>query len=152
MKTADGKKSFGSAFRAHRYDREHEGPRAEAHQMGVNSAAMPEEQEEALEEQVHPGIHDEIQQVAAEHGPAHEIHMQHDHEGGVHHVTTHHPDGYVHEADHPSAEHAHTHAAHAAGLAPPEEPEEEAPEHHSPKPKKAKAEEKDEYEPEALPD
>lgn len=151
MKTADGKKSFGSAFRAHRYDREHqEGPRAEAHQMGMGGAAMPEQKEEALEEQVHPGIHDEIQQVAAEHGPAHEIHMQHDHEGGVHHVHSVHHDGYEHHADHPSAEHAHAHAAHAAGVTPPEEPEEEVAEHHSKNPKKKEAEEKDEYEPEPL--
>lgn len=48
--------------------------------------------------------------VAQEHGPAHEVHMTHDHEGGQHHVHSMHPDGHEHHSDHGSAEEAHDHA------------------------------------------
>lgn len=149
MQAKDGKK-FGSKFRMNRYESQHTptgpGPRAQAHEIN----GMPEEQEEKMEEEVHPGIHDEIQQVAAEHGPAHEIHMTHDHEGGVHHVHSVHGDGYEHHADHQSAEHAHTHAAHAAGLNPPNEEETEtASEHKKERPHGGEKDE-DEYEAEEL--
>lgn len=61
--------------------------------------------------------HDEIKQVVAEHGPAHTIHMEHDHEASEYHVTSHHEDGYKHgPVTHESAAMAHAHAAHAAGV------------------------------------
>ena len=134
-----------SKFRSNRQEKEHGGERSMAHEMGMGGE-MPHEQEENMEEEVHPGIHDEIKQIAAEHGPAHEVHMTHDHEGGVHHVHSMHPDGYEHHADHQSADEAHMHAAHAAGVEVPEGKEKE-PEPH----KKHKAEEmQDDYESEPL--
>lgn len=48
--------------------------------------------------------------VAAEHGPAHEVHITHDHAAGMHHVHSMHPDGHEHHSDHGSAEEAHEHA------------------------------------------
>lgn len=48
-------------------------------------------------------------QIAQEHGPAHEVHIMHDHEGGQHHVMSMHPDGHQHESTHESAEKAHEH-------------------------------------------
>ena len=118
FKAKDGKK-FGSAFRMRRYDSAHEGhepgPRAEAHEIN-------EPKEEPTEEMGEPkmgeGDHSEIQQIAAEHGPAHEVHITHDHAAGKHHVHSVHEDGHEHHADHPTADHAHMHAAHAAGLKP----------------------------------
>lgn len=54
-------------------------------------------------------------QMAEMHGPATEVHIQHEHEMGVHHVMSTHPDGHVHESDHESAEMAHEHAKKLAG-------------------------------------
>lgn len=54
-------------------------------------------------------------QVAQEHGPAVEINMMHDHEGGMHHVRSAHPDGHMHESQHGSAGEAHEHAKKLAG-------------------------------------
>ena len=48
-------------------------------------------------------------QVAREHGPAHEVHMMHDHEMGKHSVHSKHPDGHEHHSEHGSAEEAHDH-------------------------------------------
>ena len=53
--------------------------------------------------------------IAAEHGPAHEIHMQHEHEMGAHHVHSVHPDGHEHHSDHGSVKEAHDHAHKLAG-------------------------------------
>ena len=55
---------------------------------------------------------EEAAQTVAEHGPAHEVHMTHDHESGQHHVHTMHPDGHEHHSDHASMEEAHEHAKH----------------------------------------
>lgn len=58
--------------------------------------------------------------VAAEHGPAHEVHMMHDHEGGRHHVMSMHPDGHQHESEHGSVEEAHEHGKKLAGAGEPD--------------------------------
>lgn len=55
-----------------------------------------------------------IHQVVSEHGPANKIEMQHDHEGGQHHTTSHHGK-HKHHATHGSAGEAHDHARAAAG-------------------------------------
>jgi len=134
--TKDGKHK-SSKFRASRYDREHEegdqggksspehesgGPRSQANRMEAHGEGNPETHamgEEQAEEQVHPGIHDEIKQVTADHGPAHTVHMTHDHEGQTTHVHSIHADGHEHHADHEGEMHhvnAHHHAMHAAGI------------------------------------
>lgn len=53
-------------------------------------------------------------QVAAEHGPAVEINIQHHHDAGQHHVHSVHPDGHEHHSEHASAQEAHAHAAQLA--------------------------------------
>jgi hypothetical protein len=53
--------------------------------------------------------------IAAEHGPAHEVHVMHDHEGGQHHVHSMHPSGHEHHSEHASAGEAHDHAKKLAG-------------------------------------
>lgn len=55
-------------------------------------------------------------QMAEMHGPATEVHIQHEHEMGVHHVMSTHPDGHMHESDHESAEMAHEHGKKLAGV------------------------------------
>jgi hypothetical protein len=54
-------------------------------------------------------------QIASEHGPAHVIDIQHDHEGGRHTVHAMHPDGHEHETEHASADEAHKFAGDCAG-------------------------------------
>jgi len=49
------------------------------------------------------------EQMAAEHGPAVEVHHQHDHEMGVHHVHAVHSDGHEHHSQHASADEALEH-------------------------------------------
>lgn len=53
--------------------------------------------------------------IAQEHGPASEVHMMHDHEGGMHSVHSLHPDGHEHHSEHGSAEEAHEHGKKLAG-------------------------------------
>lgn len=60
-----------------------------------------------------PSGHDEIKQVAAEHGPAHS-HTIHKTPDGFH-STTHHESGHVHHADHGTLGEAHEHGMHAMG-------------------------------------
>jgi hypothetical protein len=68
---------------------------------------------------------EDIHDVVNEHGPAHTIHMKHDHENGVHQVTSFHGDhepgkeghdGFTHHSKHGSHHEAHKHAGHALGL------------------------------------
>jgi hypothetical protein len=54
--------------------------------------------------------------MAAEHGPAAELHIQHDHEAGRHSVHAKHPDGHEHDTEHASADEAHKYAADCAGV------------------------------------
>ena len=53
--------------------------------------------------------------VAAEHGPAQHVEIEHDHEGGMHSVHSRHPDGHEHHSEHASAGEAHEHAKELAG-------------------------------------
>lgn len=61
-----------------------------------------------------PGEEDGAQ-IAEQHGPAHTIQIQHDHEMGVHEVHSDHPDGHHHASQHGSVEEAHEHAHKLAG-------------------------------------
>lgn len=54
--------------------------------------------------------------MAQQHGPAVELHIQHDHEGGQHHVHAVHPDMHEHDSVHGSADEAHKYAADCAGV------------------------------------
>lgn len=49
------------------------------------------------------------EQVAAAHGPAVEVHHQHDHEMGVHHLHSVHGDGHEHHSQHGSPDEALEH-------------------------------------------
>jgi hypothetical protein len=54
--------------------------------------------------------------MAAEHGPAIETTLKHDHEAGTHQVHAVHPDGHEHDTEHGSADEAHQYAADCAGV------------------------------------
>ena len=150
MKSQDGKRS-GSKFRMNKYDKEHAdgenggrasgdgGERAQANKLEARPSMAPSSKqavgmpgEEHMEEQVHPGIHDEVKHLAEQHGPAVETHTTHDHANGIHHLHTVHQDGHQHHSDHGSAEEAHMGAAQAAGamVPEPEGGEEMGPEEH----------------------
>jgi hypothetical protein len=56
-----------------------------------------------------------IEQVVKEHGPAHHVEIEHDHQSNHHTKTSHHK-GAKHMSEHGSAEEAHEHAKMASGL------------------------------------
>jgi hypothetical protein len=125
FKTEDGKQRYGNRMKANRYDREHK-PEEKPAEPKMEPKMEKMGGEEQAEEQVHPGIHEEIKGIVAQHGPAHEIHMAHDHAGMKSMTHSVHEDGHEHQAQHDGEEHAmhaHHHAMHAAGMTPPEEPE-----------------------------
>jgi hypothetical protein len=65
------------------------------------------------------GSHEDIQAIAAEHGPAKKIEVKHEESSGHHHVTSHHEDGHVHEsAGHPSVPHVRDHISASMGEEP----------------------------------
>jgi hypothetical protein len=174
MKSQDGKRS-GSKFRVNKYDTAHGdgenggkmpgkdgGERAQANKLEARPSmkgSYPEPSskqatgmggEERMEEQVHPGIHDEVKQLAQQHGPAMETHITHDHVNNIHHLHTVHPDGHQHHSDHGSAEEAHMGAANAAGAMIPE-PEGDETGNYPQKHKQATADgDQDDYEAEPL--
>jgi hypothetical protein len=53
--------------------------------------------------------------MAEQHGPAIEVSVHHDHEGGSHKVHAVHPDGHEHDTEHGSADEAHQFASDCAG-------------------------------------
>jgi hypothetical protein len=86
--TTDSSRKFGSAFRGKRFDAYHNGEQPEV------SAEPKEEGSSAAD-------------VTKAHGPAHTIHIAHDHEGKKHVVSSEHEDGHTHETEHGSAKEAH---------------------------------------------
>lgn len=67
-------------------------------------------------EEGHGGEEQDGSAVAEQHGPAVQVSVEHEHEMGVHHVSSQHPDGHQHHSDHNSAEEAHEHGKKLAGL------------------------------------
>jgi len=109
MKSASSKdgKMHGNVQMIDRYDTSKKHPQ-QAHETGGESDGEHE-----------TSGHDEIKKIAAEHGPAHTIHIEHDHDGQHSTVTSHHEDGHKHTAEYDGADHAataHAHAAHAGGV------------------------------------
>jgi hypothetical protein len=86
---------------------------------------------------MHEESPEDIHDVVAEHGPAHTVHMESDHEAGVHQVHSFHGghkpghsegDGFTHHSKHGSHHEAHKHAGHALGIESPEHEKKESPE------------------------
>lgn len=108
-KVTPGKK-FGNGFKQKHYDEMHGKEDSEAaHEVNETPEFEAGEQEGAEEGQdVHP--------VVAQHGPATEVHTQHDHVNKRHHVHTKHEDGHENHSDHQSAEEAHEEGGKLAGI------------------------------------
>jgi hypothetical protein len=86
--------------------------------QGEKKSAKPamEKKPAGEEKPEHEGGED-IKSVVAQHGPAHEVHVHHDHEGKTSHVISHHGE-HKHEEDFEGEDHAamaHKHAHEAAG-------------------------------------
>ena len=95
-KTSDGKREFTNKSMAKQYDR--------------RQAGMAEEKEApAQESPEQQGAEEAPEDVAMHHGPATQVTHTHDHEGGMHHVHSMHPDGYEHHSDHGSMDEAMEH-------------------------------------------
>ena len=139
MQAADGKK-FGNRQKMHRYEKAHEGdsksekpesegrdaamhggggadqgkgPRAQAHE--IEGRSMGNDGAEHTEPEA-GGAGESGDMVAREHGPAHEVHITHDHASGQHHVHSVHQDGHQNHSMHATPEEAHLHAKAAAGM------------------------------------
>ncbi|MDR5729432.1 MAG: hypothetical protein RB191_18620 [Terriglobia bacterium] len=115
----DGKK-FSMASRRNAHDRA--GAVKESRGMSVNLDKSPAD---VLEPPEGAEPEQDGAEIAQQHGPAMEVNLQHDHEGGTHHVHSVHPDGHEHHSDHGSAEEAHEHGKKLAGVGAEEEPESE---------------------------
>lgn len=134
-KSADGKRT-GNRMQMKRYDKAHAEPEKKSETEPKEEHEEPEMKpmgEEQAEEQ--PGMHEEIKGIVAQHGPAHQIHMAHDHQNMKSEVHSMHESGHQHRAMQEGEKHkemAHEHAKIAAGMPPDEEKEEqgEYPEEH----------------------
>lgn len=162
MALAKSGKKYSNKFKANRADRaaaegmeKEPGKRAQANEIEGKGQGDAYEQEEQMEEEISPGIHDQVASTAAQHGPASEVHILHDHANGQHNVSTVHADGFQHNSTHATADEAHMAGAAAGGI----NPEGNYPEGHeapetNPNPKKKSkpqsTHEEDDYEPEPL--
>lgn len=101
-------KKFGSAFVGKKFDSYAAGP--EKFSEGVHQPSDQPEVSSTPEEhggdQVNTGI-PEPHAVAQEHGPATDVHVEHNHESGEHKVTSSHGDGHKHESVYSSAAEAY---------------------------------------------
>ena len=95
------------------------GPASPAGRQSLKTASGMDEEEKGGENDV---SEQPIHEVVAEHGPAHEVHITHDHEANTHHVESKHGTK-THHSDHESAEDAHEHGKAAAGLGGEPEPD-----------------------------
>lgn len=101
MYTAKSGKKFGNIFQGRKHDEVHAEPtdKHEAEETSEFEAGEQEGAKENEEDSQHP--------VVAEHGPAHTVHIKHDHAAGKHHVHSSHEDGHENMSEHGSAEEAH---------------------------------------------
>jgi hypothetical protein len=97
FETKDKQRKFGSAYRAKKYDEMHTSPEHEQKETPEFEAGEQEGKKETGEQ--HP--------VVAAHGPAHSVHIKHDHTANKHHVHSTHEDGHENMSEHQSAEEAH---------------------------------------------
>jgi hypothetical protein len=108
----------------------HSASRARFHDtMAAEKSAKPamEKPTEKPAEKSEESSDADIKDVVAEHGPAHEVHMEHDHEAKHSKVTSHHGE-HKHEKHFDGEDHvqeAHDHAHEAAGGEDEEEPPDE---------------------------
>lgn len=107
ISSKDGKMT-GNVQMIERYDHaKHKAPQR-PHETGGESGGEHE-----------PSGHDEIKDVVGEHGPAHTIHITHDHEAQHSTMTSRHEDGHKHTAHFDGEDHhamVHAYAAHAGGM------------------------------------
>ena len=108
MYTTKAGKKFGSAYVGKKKDEMHGGMNA-AHEAAETPEFEKGEQEGMKEGGEQP------QQVVAQHGKAHTVHVAHDHKANKHKVVSTHEDGHVHESDHGSPQEAHDAGKQLAG-------------------------------------
>lgn len=108
-------KPHHSASRAAFSDKANEGKKPAA-------AAAPAKEKPQGEGKEHDVSQMNIRDVVKQHGPAHEVHIFHDHEAGEHKVHSIHGEKH-HHSQHDSADAAHHHARMAAGVMNPDQQE-----------------------------
>ena len=120
FQSKDGK-SFGSKFVAKRRDSEHDKMAGDV--MGQTSqkpGVTPTPEHEAAEKpQFEAGEKEgQAEGVVAEHGPATNVTVHHDHKNNRHHVVSRHADGHMNTSDHASSQEAHDTASTLGGAQP----------------------------------
>jgi hypothetical protein len=109
----DGEK-FGSRFKARKRDEMHSasmGKNTEkpGMEMGKESPNADTESRDTTDQQEQTS--ENPREVVEAHGPAHSVHVHHNHANKSHKVMSHHADGFMSESDHPTPDAAHKHAA-----------------------------------------
>lgn len=91
----------------------------------VSPKSRPSGKQPDPDAEMHEESPEDVRDVVKEHGPAHTIHMEHDHEAGVHQVHSFHGEhepgkeegaGFTHHSKHASHHEAHKHAGMALGM------------------------------------
>jgi len=110
FKTADGQKSYGSAYRTKKYDEFHPKSVEPTKNASEDTTTDSPEKFDAYADGKQPGEtndneHSTSQESGADaedvvkaHGPASEITFKHDHDNGQHTISVTHPDGHKHES------------------------------------------------------
>ena len=89
--------------------------RADAKHMAKQPAAPKQPAQQMGGEPDMDDMQEDGSAIAQQNGPAHMVEINHDHQQNIHHVMSQHPNGFVHESDHPDVESAHKHAHKLAG-------------------------------------
>jgi hypothetical protein len=112
--TKDGKRQFTNRTDAMRYDKRQPGAELKEptdspdEEMGDDNSGAPELMEETMDSP-------DGNEMAAKHGKAHKVVIQHDEASGMHMVQTDHADGHSMQTQHGSAEAAHQYGKDCAG-------------------------------------
>jgi hypothetical protein len=109
---------FGSAYVAKRHD--DEADKKAQSVLGGDSAAHEAAETPEFEKGEQEGAKEAPEQVVAEHGPATNVTVHHDHKNNKHHVVSRHASGHMHTSDHASAQEAHDTASTLGGAQPAE--------------------------------
>jgi len=107
----DSSRKFGSAMRGRKFDSYHAEAQPEESatptEHGGDKANLEGADKHVVNESSEQVSTPEPHAVAEEHGPATDVHIEHDHAKGEHKVTSTHEDGHKHESVHSSAAEAY---------------------------------------------
>jgi hypothetical protein len=113
--TKDGKRQFTNRTDAMRYDKRQPGAEMKEPTNDTDNSMGDDDNNGAPEMMEDQMDSPDGNEMAAKHGPAHKVVIQHDEASGMHMVKTDHPDGHSMMTQHGSAEAAHQYGKDCAG-------------------------------------